>query len=342
MRTALRVEAWIVVSRWPSLIVGAILSCSVGLAGETAEPAQTQTVRLPVAESEEPAAKGDKPAAGTKDPVAEAEEPAAEPEDPVRAAERSARLDLMRGLVRGVEVTVRQEGKVIPIPPPAEPLFRYGDNARDYVDGSIWAWGEKGRPYGMITVAGRGVPGSGEWTYEFNLLRPVELSSTFDGLWWRPLKTEVKMEDLPKAPAPADTEAKRLLQMKQLLRRFECFEYWQDFNRPGAKQERYELRGLPRPIHRYSEMESGTIDGALFLASYGTNPELVLILEASKEKDEIARWRCGFTRLAFAEVHVLFDGVEIWKVNQIRAAEWQDGYCLLPRPWRVQLDPPQK
>ena len=34
----------------------------------------------------------------------------------------------------------------------AEPLFRYDDVPRGYVDGAVWRWGEQGRPQAIVTT----------------------------------------------------------------------------------------------------------------------------------------------------------------------------------------------
>jgi len=311
-----------------------LLSTAILLSGMMGAPPSVRAAeeRKEAEAAEKPARQGDEPA-----------EPAAGEEDEAQKAERAARLEMMRKLVRGLETILRKDGELVKLEPMPEPLFRYADNARNYVDGSIWAWGSEGRPLALVTVAGRGKPGAGQWDYEFNLLSLVQLTMSFeDGLTWRPTATEVQLQDLPKTPAPAETEARRLLQMKDIVRRFTCFEYWQEVLGPGTKQERYEMRVLPRPIARYRQEKEGLIDGALFIGAYGTNPEVIVVLEAWRKGDDPPVWRCGFTRISYAEVHMIFDGTEIWKTNQIRGTGARDGYVLTGRPWRAETPPVRK
>ena len=83
--------------------------------------------------------------------------------------------------------------------------------------------------------------------------------------------------------------------MKELARQIKAHEN----SRPGKKAavERYELRVLPQPVHRYADAKSGLIDGGMFLIAYGLNPELVLLVEARREGSSEPAWQCGFARI---------------------------------------------
>ena len=83
------------------------------------------------------------------------------------------------------------------------------------------------------------------------------------------------MRKLPGGAVPAEDAAKRLRQMKELVRQIKAYEYFKPPNQPS--RERYELRVLPQPVHRYADANSGLIDGGMFMISYGLNPELVMV-----------------------------------------------------------------
>ena len=74
------------------------------------------------------------------------------------------------------------------------------------------------------------------------------------------------------AQTPADRPAGRARQIKDLAQRFSAHEFWDPNN------SRFELRLLIQPVHKYSEPDSGLLDGALFLVCHETNPEVALLL----------------------------------------------------------------
>jgi hypothetical protein len=111
------------------------------------------------------------------------------------------------------------------------------------------------------------------------------------------------MKPLPKAAAPAATATARLLQMKQQAKRFTASEL--------AEGQECELRLMPSPIERYTPGDTDTADGALFLLSYGTNPEAVLFVESDGKE-----WRFGLARLSgAARMTVKLDDETAWEVG---------------------------
>jgi hypothetical protein len=100
-----------------------------------------------------------------------------------------------------------------------------------------------------------------------------------------------------------------LLQMKSLLSRFHAEE---DIN-----GDQTQLRLLPRPVYRY-RAPNGIEDGALFLFSFGTNPEVIVQIEAVSNNER--HWQVGFARLSAARLRVFRGDDKIWDADDIR--EW--------------------
>ena len=138
------------------------------------------------------------------------------------------------------------------------------------------------------------------------------------------------MRDLPGAPAPASDPAKRLMQMKELVRELRAHEFFKPDDQPEPR--RYELRVLPVPVHRYSDEASGLVDGGMFIIAYGLNPELVLLVEASRKGAAGTAWTYGLGRVAIAELHVDFKGKEIWSHPGGYSRGPQDTYWLFSKP----------
>ena len=99
---------------------------------------------------------------------------------------------------------------------------------------------------------------------------------------------------MPDAPTPADDEAGRLRQMRDLARRFSAREFWDG--------RTYALRLLPHPIDRYADPASGLVDGTIFTFANGTNPELLLLIEARRHGDGPAKWSYAAARFARSEL----------------------------------------
>ncbi|MGH7139905.1 MAG: hypothetical protein ACREHD_29555, partial [Pirellulales bacterium] len=53
-------------------------------------------------------------------------------------------------------------------------------------------------------------------------------------------------------------------------------------------------------------------DGTVFIIAHGTNPELVLLIEAVDASSDGARWHYSLMRSSHAEIHLELDGKEVW------------------------------
>ncbi len=185
-----------------------------------------------------------------------------------------------------------------------EPLLRFGDPARSNEDGTMWAWGQSGRPVAMMELY-RSAGDTVRWTHVVTLTSNRLVTADTDRGRWSPQEAPFSMQVAPGAPVPKDSPAGRLRQMKQIARKLKAHEFWKPNN------SRYPLRLLTSPVHRYSNEKDGIVDGTVFVFAHGTNPEIVVFLEAQKAKDALA-WHYGFARLGSAELHVNFDGKEAW------------------------------
>jgi hypothetical protein len=262
-----------------------------------------------------------------------------EPDASVSAPNRELQLAAMRKIAGGLKITVGDEDprEVEMI---GEPLFRFNDSARDFSDGSIWGYGGKGRPLAILSLSLH--PHNGDrlgWLYEINSLTSLPVEGRFAGpQTWSTRKPGLEFQELPNGPAGAARESGRNRQFRELSARFSGYESFR--KSPTAKLERYELRLIPRPIHRYADPDTGLIDGALFLLSYGTNPEVVLAIELVRETDERTVWKYALTRTSYAELHVELDGKPIWTPPHLDGTRSSDPYWLFFLPVKnEELDP---
>jgi hypothetical protein len=150
-------------------------------------------------------------------------------------------------------------------------------------------------------------PSDRHWLYGVVSLSPELIKVQSDTGWqWSASDPGLVLHDFPDAPNPAGTESLRLNQMKSLARRFEAYE-------TDGLHGRLQLRLLTQPIHCYADTTSGLLDGAIFGFAYGTNPDVLLIIEAGRPKpDTRAKWQFGVARLGAGQLFLKLDQKEVW------------------------------
>jgi len=237
----------------------------------------------------------------------------------------------MQRIASGTTITVTEEVphelEIIP-----NALFRFHDPARNQSDGTIWGFGTTGRPAALLTLTLHprtdGPPG---WLYELNSLSsgPVAAKLRDQPAPWSTRQSGLELKLLPDAPPAAEKESGRTRQFRDLSARFVGFEFLK--KELTGPFERFQLRLIPHPIYRYSDPENGLIDGAIFLMTHTTNPEIIMVIEAVREDDKSV-WKYGFARCAFAEVHVELDGKDVWTQPHLNGTGRSDPYWLFFRP----------
>jgi hypothetical protein len=201
------------------------------------------------------------------------------------------------------------------------PILRFGDVERANDKGSVWIWQRAGQPQAVMELY-RGADGR-SWVEVIHSLSADGLEGDFGekSPRWTPEHPGIEWQTFPDAPAPAGGSAVRARQLKELAQRFSSHEFWDPEN------SRYELRLLIRPAHTYSKSASGRPDGAIFLLCHGTNPEVALSIEAVDD-GAAPRFHYALARLGHAELHVSFDGKEVWHKNRLDNTDNRDPYWL--------------
>jgi hypothetical protein len=199
-----------------------------------------------------------------------------------------------------------------------KPLLFYGDATRENDRGSVWGWGDKGRPVALLELF-QGVNDRSKWVFAVCNTSGGKLRASRGGdPWWRENDSASELQDIPGAPAPSVEGPQRQRQLKQLAQKFTGHEFWDPNN------SRFELRRLERPLHTYRDEGSGLLEGGLFTLANGTNPEIMLFVEARvnpKDKSKIV-WQFTVGRSAHAELHLEYEGKEVFNAprgNQVSA-----------------------
>jgi hypothetical protein len=189
-----------------------------------------------------------------------------------------------------------------------KPLLYYSEPTRNHDRGSVWAWGEKGRPVALVKLCQQ-VGVRSRWKISITNTSGGKVRASRDNArWWLENESAVELKDIPDAPTPATEAQQRQRQLRQMAVKFTGHEFWDPDN------SRYELRRLERPLHTYHDEDSGVQAGALYTLANGTNPEIMLFIEArvDPKNGRKATWQLLVGRLAHAELHLEYDGKEVF------------------------------
>ncbi len=227
--------------------------------------------------------------------------------DENNAAARKARLELMTKMMDQTSIFVGEDRKeVMRI---KTPLMRHNDASRNYKDGTLWAFGEQGRPKVMMILQ----PDSSvtdRWWHSATSLCEQPVEGKVSGRQvWATEEAGLQFEDLKDAAPPKKSRVLRLAQMRKIASRFKAHQFWEPDN------QRFQLRLLRQPVHRYEDPKAGIIDGAILGFMVNVHPELLLVLEATGD-DRASKWRYAFVKIGSAEFHGLLDGKEVYKSDR--------------------------
>jgi hypothetical protein len=221
-----------------------------------------------------------------------------------RDAESARRLEHMVQTAAEYDVTAG-DGSDGAVELLKQPLLRWSNPLRECDDGALFLWTQGGRP--VIAACVYNV-GQGIIEHELQSLASGPLRATrHNSQVWSPAAAGVELKPVPGAPGvPASTPARRLTQMRNILRGFSAA--------MGHDRWRHELRLMPQPLHRYSN-DGAVVDGALFAFAQGTDPEVLFLLEARKSDHESADWHYAVARMNMAELDLMHSGKVVWNVN---------------------------
>ena len=199
-----------------------------------------------------------------------------------------------------------------------QPVLRWRNVIRGQEgEAMMVVWPHNGRPVAMASI----YPWQGKMSHEFDSLsrEAKVIARDKDRVIWSPQTAGVEFKDVPAAPKPAKTHAERLRQMKAIAERFKAtMTGWL-----GDDTDREELRLLPRPLYRYDvknakEPDPNLLDGALFAYVQGTDPEVVLVLEAIGTAKKSA-WQYAFVRATSGGLEVKLGREVVWTATKAPA-----------------------
>ncbi len=178
-------------------------------------------------------------------------------------------------------------------------------------NGSVFVWTHEGRAELVGTIFSHlaaGDPNQKLIAHSFQSLSHEPLAGNRPGApgAWSLEGAGIQPRPIPSAPPPAKTPAVRLSQMRDLAREFSATTVLQ-----GIEQE---LRLLTQPIHRNAKSVGDVLDGALFTFVTGTDPELMLVIEARPaDGSDSPIWHYAAGRFTDLTLTLRHKKIELWK-----------------------------
>jgi len=197
-----------------------------------------------------------------------------------------------------------------------ESVLRWSNPVAGSIHGEVFVWTDRGRPAAIGSIYKWSSPNT-HLGVELHALTTEPISADRRGRRvWSPGPAEVARRPIPGAPSPADSPAARLRQLRTLAQEFAAAET----TREGVSRE---LRLLTRPIYRSESTNPEVIDGGLFVFVEGTDPEVILIIEAIRGPSG-PEWRYAAARLNSIELRLNHKGREAWNAPVVPWAQAGD------------------
>jgi hypothetical protein len=187
------------------------------------------------------------------------------------------------------------------------PVLRWNQPVRGGDDGAVYVWLDNGRPAAIGTVFAWPLPdGDRVVTHEMHALAVKSLSAKYKGQEvWTVGKPALEFKPASNTLAPAESAPQRLAQIRALGREFTA-------KAVDQKEGSWELRLLGQPLYRYElKDDPDLLDGAVLAFVQGTDPEILLILEARRYSKQV-RWEYALARFSDMSLFVQHNNVEVW------------------------------
>ena len=189
-----------------------------------------------------------------------------------------------------------------------QPIYAWTNPTRDGGQtGDVFVWTYRGRPEVVGSIFSHPMDGRRRVVHEFHSLSPVIVYPGGDpGSRWQPNAGAV-LKPLPGAPIPAESPARRRLQLKSLAREFSAHSV------TPATGERWDMRLQTTPLVQYGPVDPDILGGALFgfVTNAGTDPEVMLLIEA-RNTEQGRQWMFTPARFSDYSLFLRYKDQQIW------------------------------
>ena len=236
-----------------------------------------------------------------------------EPATDVQRAEKTVRLARAEAAHYRI---VRDDDPQAKIELHEKPILKWSNPTEGALFGSVMIWTVDGRPETVASIY-RWYVDKHEFHAEFKSLSTYRLKTMRDDeSVWDTGKSDIAFRELAHDAPPAENESRRAQQMRAIAKRFSA-----DLVHP--RKGRTELRLLTQPVYPYEKLPKDLLDGAMFAFVQGTDPEVLLLIEAEKTEGG-ARWKYAASRMNMFGLHLDLDGKQVWAAEPLPWAEVVD------------------
>ncbi len=195
-------------------------------------------------------------------------------------------------------------------------LLQWTNPVAGSIHGAVFVWTDRGCPVALASIYRFFAPNK-HLGVELHSLTPTLRSASRDGVrLWSPGAAAPERKPIIGASKPADTPAGRLRQLRALASAYSATELTREnLNR--------DLRLLTQPIYRYASTDPDVIDGGLFAFVQGTDPEIILIIEARRTSSG-PEWQFAAARMNSLTLQLNYKGAAVWSAPTIPWGQAQD------------------
>lgn len=187
-----------------------------------------------------------------------------------------------------------------------QPLMHWQNTVRKQERGALYVWEKNGRPQVLCSIFTFEHEGEVQCRHEMISIADTPLTSQLDSVTvWTPSQAGVNWNRCEGVSAPAESAARRLIQMRAIARQFSG-----RLNIPDHQPANLQL--IPQPLIRYQAPEQSVIDGAVFSMAVGTDPEILLVFEARSSADGASAWHYAAARSHFHELQLKREDQVVW------------------------------
>jgi hypothetical protein len=197
-----------------------------------------------------------------------------------------------------------------------EPVLRWTNPVQSDGAGEVYIWTDRGRPEAVVSiyrfVGAGGKPGL---HHEFHSLALTPLSARgANERRWACEEAGLVLAPVPDADKPADSPTARRRQIRQIAEQFQAL-------KTDRQMDQRTLRLLTQPLYRYEPAEGDVLDGALYAFVEGTDPEVLLLIEARKT-GERHEWQYALARLNSVHLEAKYQDTSVWDQPLIEYREY--------------------
>lgn len=128
---------------------------------------------------------------------------------------------------------------------------------------------------------------------------------------WSTNEAGIVRKDIPAAQAPAKSASLRMSQMRRMAQRFRAKIAAGQVDNQGS------LRLLTQPLYRYQSKSHNVLDGGVFAFVMGTDPEIILVIEAVESREGHA-WQFAAVPLSNLSMLLDYQEAEVWKCKRAK------------------------